>query len=309
MRAGKTGRIDALGTMAALAALLSWSSGPLFIRYLRDYMDAWSQNLWRYSVALVFWLPYVLFALMRGRVHRRVWRVAIVPAIANVAMQSLWALSLYYLEPGFAALLARSSVIWAAVFSMAWFPDERGLLRSKRFWFGMVLCLPGIAGVIVAGEGFTATTHLTGIFLMLAAAALWSFYTVSARSAFAGTDSIVGFSVVCLYTVAGLAVIALIWGKPSDAFRMPAQPWVCVVFSAIVCMALGHTFYYSSMRRIGAMIPTLILSLLPFVTLVWSMIVFHERLNRWQWASGAVLVISSAMAASAQAHIRRGDRT
>ena len=305
-RFDNVGKVDGFGTAAILAALLCWAVGPLFIRYLSDYLDAWSQNLWRYTVAMIFWLPFLYLAIRQGRFGPIVWKRAIIPALANIVMQSLWAWSFYFIEPGFASLLARSSLIWTTAFSLLYFHDERGLARSRRFWAGMFISVAGLVMVIVMRQGFTAKATLTGIMLMLSCAAAWALYTVSARIAFKDIDSRIAFSVVSLYTVAGLAVMAVIFGRPSQVFNLTAWPLACIIISGVLCISLAHTLYYSSIRRIGVTIPAVVLQLHPFAVLFLSMIIFAERLSFWQWIGGIALVAGSVLSIWAQEHLAKG---
>lgn len=304
MGANRRGQIDGFGTAAILAALLCWSLGPLFIRYLTGYLDAWSQNLWRYTFAMIFWLPFLLLAVRQGRVRPIVFKRAILPALPNIVMQSFWAWSFYFVEPGFASLLAKSSLIWIAVFSLVYFSDERPLVTSRRFWAGMFMSIAGLLMVIVTKQGFTARASLTGIVLMLSAAMAWALYTVSVRIYLRDIDSRIGFSVVSLYTVAALAVMAVIFGEPAYIFNLTCKPFAFVIISGIVSISLAHTLYYSSMKRIGATIPALVLQLQPFVVLAFSMFIFAERLNYWQWIGGVILVAGSALSIWAQRHLK-----
>ena len=299
------GRIDGGGTAAMLAAMVCWTTGPLFIRYLSGHLDAWSQNFWRYMVAMLFWLGFLLVSVRRGRVDRRVWGRAVLPTLANIVMQSLWAWSFYFIKPGFAVLLARSSLIWTATFCLIYFPDERGLARSGRFWGGMLLSVTGLATVIIAKTDFTAKASLTGITIMLSAAVGWALYTILARLAFRDVDSRIGFSIVSLYTVVGLGIIAVLLGNPGQVRELDVRVLVFVAVSGVLSIGLAHTLYYTAIRRIGATIPALMLQLSPFATLLLSMGFFAERLNIWQWGGGLVLVTGSALSILAQRDLRK----
>lgn len=303
MSSDRRGQIDGFGTAAILAALLCWSLGPIFIRYLTGYLDAWSQNLWRYTFAMIFWLPFLLLGIRQGRVQPIVFKRAILPAVPNIVMQCFWAWSFYFVEPGFATLLSKSSLIWIAVFSLIYFPDERPLVKSRRFWMAMFVSVAGLLMVILTKQGFATRSSLTGIVLMLSAAFAWALYTISVRICFRDIDSRIGFSVVSLYTVAGLAIMAVIFGRPARLFTLTPKPWTCVIVSGVVSISLAHTLYYGSMKRIGATIPSLVLQLQPFIVLAFSMMIFAERLTPWQWAGGVILVAGSALSIWAQQHI------
>jgi drug/metabolite transporter (DMT)-like permease len=302
---GKIGKVDLSATFACIGALSFWSLGPIFIKYLTGYLDSWTQNLLRYSVACLLWMPFLIFSVKKGRLNARVWRRAIVPGVANVIMQSLFACAFYYIGPAFMVLLAKSSLVWIASFSLIFFVEERALVKSKRFWSGLVLSTTGVIGVMYFKEDFSAAGTKIGIILTLAMACMWAVYIVSARIAFRDIDSRHGFSVISIYTVAGLFVLGFLFGELGDCVKMGAWQWVCVVISGATAIALSHTLYYSAMRRIGATIPALVMLAQPFIVLAISNVVFNESLNIFQLLFGVVLLAGSGLAIWAQEHLKR----
>ncbi|MBM4029092.1 MAG: DMT family transporter [Planctomycetes bacterium] len=300
----RIGRIDTVATAASLGALLCWTLGPLFIKYLSGHTDSWTQNALRYAVASLFWLPFLVHSSSQGRFATRTWRRAILPSIANVAMQSLWAAGFYYIGPAFMALLSKTSILWVASFSLLVFPEERPLVRSVRFWLGLLLSVAGLVGVIAFKDDFMATGTLTGIAIALAQAFMWGVYTISVRIAFRDIDSRASFSVMSIYTAAGLAACAFLFGAPAQALALDARAWIAVVISAVTAIALGHTLYYAAIKRIGATIPMLVILAQPFVVLSLSSVIFHERLNGVQLLFGGALLVGSGLSVWAQQHLR-----
>lgn len=298
-------KINISATFACVGVLFFWSLGPIFITYLAGYLDLWTQNLLRYSAACLFWLPFLLFSVKNRKIDRRIWRRAIVPAAANIIFQSLWAGAFYYIGPAFMVLLTKTSVIWIAGFSFAFFADERPLVKSKRFWLGLLLSVIGVVGVMYYKVDLAAPRTITGIVITLATAFMWGMYTVSVRIAFRDIDSRSGFSVISIYTVVGLCVLGLLFGRPQDCVTMGRWQWACVVISGVMCIALGHVLYYAAIKRIGATIPTLVILSQPFTVLAISNVVFGESLNAFQFAFGVVLLAGSALAIWAQQHLKR----
>lgn len=296
--------VNIAATFACLGALCGWSLGPIFIKYLTGFLDSWTQNALRYSVACLFWLPFLLFSVKTKRLDARVWRKALVPAAANIVMQCLWAAAFYYVGPAFMVLLTKTNVLWVAAFSLVVFPEERVLVKSKRFWMGLMLSLTGLAGVMYYQVSAEEARTTMGIVIALTAAFTWGIYTVSARIAFRDMDSRSAFSVTSLYTAAGLSVLALFFGKPADCTQMGAWQWVCVVFSAVVAIAFAHTSYYAAMKRIGATIPALVILAQPLIVLAMSSVVFGESFNVQQLFFGAVLLAGSGFAIWAQQHLK-----
>jgi drug/metabolite transporter (DMT)-like permease len=298
-------QFDTSATFICLGALFFWSFGPIFIKYLTGYLDSWTQNLLRYSVACLFWLPFLIVSIKTKRLDHRVWRRAILPAMANILMQSLWAAAFYYIGPAFMVLQTKTYIIWITGFSFIFFSDERALAKSKRFWIGLTLSAVGLIGVMYNEVELAEAGIITGIILAQAAAFMWGVYTISIKIAFRDIDSRSGFSVISIYTVAGLAVSALLFGKVEAAVQMGAWQWACVIISGITAIALAHTLYYAAIRRIGATIPALVILAQPFTVLAISYMVFGESMNIFQLFFGIVLLIGSAFAIWAQQHLKR----
>jgi drug/metabolite transporter (DMT)-like permease len=281
-----------------------WSLGPIFIKYLTGYLDSWTQNLLRYVVACLFWLPFLLFSIRTNKFNRRLWRMAVLPAAANLAMQSFYAGAFYYLGPAFIVLLTKTNIIWIAGFSLLFFPEERPLVKSIRFWLGLAFSAIGVLGVMYFKADFTTIKTMTGIGLAFAMALMWAVYTLSVKIAFKNIDSRQGFSVISIYMVGGLFVLTLLFGDLGDCLQMGFQPWMFVVVSGVLCIALGHVLYYAAIRRIGATIPALVILAQPFIVLAISYLAYGESLNLFQLVFGIILLAGSALAIWAQQHVK-----
>ncbi len=297
-------RFDVLATFACVGTLLLWSVGPNFIKFLTGYLDSWTQNMLRYLAACLFWLPFLIFSFNKKRVDKSIWRRALLPAVPNIAMQSLWAAAFYYIDPAFMVLLTKTSVIWIAGFSFVFFADERVLVKSKRFWLAAALSAIGVVGVVLYKENFATVKTITGIVIALVVSVMWGVYTVSVKIAFKDIDSRVGFSVISIYTLFGLCVLAFIFGRPRDCLEMGVWPWACVIISGITAIGLGHVLYYVAIKRIGATIPNLVLLSVPFTVFAVSNVLFGEFLNGHQWFFGVVLLAGAAFAILAQQRLK-----
>jgi drug/metabolite transporter (DMT)-like permease len=300
----RTGRIDTAATGACLGAVALWSTGPIFIKYLAGPIDSWSQNALRYSVACLFWLPFLLYIVHRGTLDPRAWRRAILPSVANVVMQSLYAAAFYHIDPGFLTLLSNTSALWVAGFSLILFREERPLIASARFWGGLVLSLGGLFGILYFKEGFAQRHTQIGILLILLQAFMWGVYTICVKTALRDIDSRTGFSVISIYTVVGLWICTLIWGHPGPTLELGVGPWAAVVFSGVTGIALAHVLYYTAIQRIGATIPMLVVLAQPLVVFGLSRVIFHEWLNGPQLLCGVVLLMGSGLSIWAQQHLR-----
>jgi drug/metabolite transporter (DMT)-like permease len=201
-------------------------------------------------------------------------------------------------------LLTSTSIVWVTGFSLIFFPGERPLLRSPRFWLGLLLSLTGLLGVLSFKKDFAAVGTRIGIAIALAEAFMWAVYTISVKIALRDIDSRSGFSVISLYTTVGLWICAVGLGHPERALDMNVPAWTAIVVSGILSIALAHVLYYAAIRRIGTTIPMLVVLAQPFIVFSMSSVIFHERLNALQLLSGVVLLLGSASSIWAQQHLR-----
>lgn len=291
-----------------LGALFLWSLGPIFIKHLSSYLDSWTQNALRYSIAFLFWLPFLLLSIRKGNFDGQIMRRAVAPAGANILLQSCWAAAFYYMNPAFAALLSKTSVLWIIAFSLVFLPQERVLIKRKRLWLCLVLSAIGVCGVLGAKEDFSTSASLTGIVLMLTCACFWGLYTVSIRMCFRKTNSHLGFSVVSLYTSLGLWLGALCAGQVKACLHIGWHAWTIVILSAITSIALAHVCYYGAIRRLGPTVPALVILVQPFLILLVSRFFFNEHLSTGQLIFGCVLISGAACAIWAQKDIASQTR-
>ena len=217
---------------------------PIFIKLLTGVLDSWTQNALRYGVACLFWLPFLVAANRNGSFDRRIWKLAILPSAINLLSQSCFTASFYYIHPAFVDLTGKSSILWIIGISLILFARERALLRSKRFWSGIILSAAGLLGVMAFHADFGQKHTMTGIVLTQIAAACWAAYTLIIRVRFADIDSRCCFAVISLYSTAGLTVLAILVGHTEACLAMSVRQWFWVVFSAITGIAISHVMYY-----------------------------------------------------------------
>jgi drug/metabolite transporter (DMT)-like permease len=296
MRKSDTITFDSLAVLSCIGTIVCWTASPLFIKYLTGYLDAWTQNLLRYGSACLFWLPFLLADVKAGRLTKKILKLALLPFIPNVIMQNFWAFAFYYIDPGFVTLLVTTSIVWVVILSMFFFRDERRLIRNRRFQASIILSVVGVAGVMLASPAITKPLTITGIIIVLLYDFVWGFYAIAVKVSMRDIDSRIGFTVISIYTVAGLAIPAILIGRPVQCLELSPAAWITVIISGVTGIGLGHVFYYVSIRRLGATVSALTLLTQPFAVVVLSYFLFSESLGLLQWLFGIVLVAGSALA-------------
>ncbi len=292
--------VDLLGSLSLLASLLCWATVPLFLRSFIHEIDGWTANGVRYPLSALIWLGPLLYFHRQGYVKRVYLKWALLPSAINIAGQSLWAWSPYYLEPAMMTFLVRISSLSAILGSLLLFRDEARLFRSAFFWAGLGACLVGFLGLTFLGKEIPHGSTITGIILITICGVFWGYYGVTVRWAMEGVHVLISFPIICVYTSIGTFVLMLMFGEPSRLLDMHAHRLLLLALSAVIGIAVAHIFFYKAIERLGVSISTGCQLLSPFVTAMGSYYIFREILTLGQWSSGTILLAGCGLLLYAQ---------
>jgi drug/metabolite transporter (DMT)-like permease len=286
------------GYGAVFATIGIWSVPSLFQFYLNRFYDPWSQNFYRYAVACLAIIPFVLFQFGRGpKVDIRAVALCLVPCLPNVVHQITQVVALFYMGPGVYAIFIRSSVIFSALLALALFPEERDVIRQWQFQAGTLLGLAGAFGVIwYQPNGQDRHIALPGLFVAFTASFCWAVYATLIKRPSARLGSIRSFGVVSVITSTLLLPLALAFGKIATPLHVSANVNWILIISAVICITLAHVLYYVAIREIGVALAQSLQLLSPLVALGLSGIIFHERLTLPQLISAVILLIGAFLA-------------
>jgi drug/metabolite transporter (DMT)-like permease len=125
-----------------------------------------------------------------------------------------------------------------------------------------------------------------------------------------GIPSMTSFSVISLYTAAGLVVMMLVKGVRHGAqvFDLSAMNWAVLVGSALIGIAICHVSYYAAIARLGVAVSSAIVQLAPFLCAIGAYFLFEEVLSPLQWVSGFVMIIGAMLLLIAEQQRPRAAR-
>ncbi|MBN1351236.1 DMT family transporter [candidate division KSB1 bacterium] len=297
-------RINLTATLALLVSILCWSVVPLFLKYFTKHIDGWTANGYRYPFAALLYIPWLFIFFRKGNLTPDVWKQALLPASINLVGQSLWAWAPYFINPALQAFIVRLSVVWAVMGSFILFSDEQQLLKSKRFWSGILLAITGFLGIVLGGSKLPADSTLTGIIIIILCSVFWALYNLAVRRNMNSIDSRLAFGVISLYTAIGCLILMFILGTPSAIFHLPARVNFYLFLSAFIGIATAHVLFYVAMKRIGVAISTSVNLASPFITAILSYMIFNEILTGVQWGAGVLLASGAILLLWAQEKLK-----
>ncbi len=181
--------------------------------------------------------------------------MCLLPCLPNVVHQVTQVMALFYMGPGVYTIFTRASVIFTALLALAFFPEERRVIRQWQFQAGTLLGLIGAFGVIwfqtSVDEGQSISRcldyssllppHFVGRFTA---------FLIKRPSAAAGLNSqfrvgqLDHFGAACFRLHSPLAKLA-------RRFTRERTVNLILIISAVSCITLAHVLYYVAIREIG----------------------------------------------------------
>ena len=287
------------GYGAVFATIIIWSTPSLFQYYLIRYYDPWAQNFYRYSVACLAIAPFVVYRMQQGG-PRFDWRSVLIcfaPCVPNVVHQVTQVVALFYMGPGVYAIFTRSSVIFTALLALAFFPEERHVIRQWQFQLGTSLGLIGAFGVVWFQPGWKAGhIALPGLFIAFTATFCWALYGILVKRPSAQLGSIRSFGLISFITSALLLPLTCAFGKINTPLHVGLHVNLTLIVSAVSCITLAHVLYYVAIREIGVALAQTLQLLCPAGALALSAWIYGERLTHPQLWSAAILLFGAFLA-------------
>src|SRR5438876_9590356 len=287
------------GYAAVFATILIWSTPSLFQYYLNRYYDPWAQNFYRYLVACLAIAPLVIYRIQRGgsSFHWRAVTICFLPCLPNVVHQVTQVIALFYMGPGVYTIFTRASVIFTALLALAFFPEERHVIRQWQFQLGTALGLIGAFGVIWFQPGWKSDhIALPGLFVAFTATFCWALYGILVKRPSRELGSIRSFGVISVITSALLFPLTIAFGKIGTPLHTGPQVNLVLIVSAVTCITLAHVFYYVAIREIGVALAQSLQLLCPVGAMALSAWIYGERLTHAQIWSAAVLLLGAFLA-------------
>jgi len=287
------------GYAAVFATIAIWSMPSLFQYYLIRYYEPWSQNFYRYSVACLAIAPFVWSRSRREEswFNLQAFVACFWPCLPNVIHQITQVIALFYMGPGVYAIFTRSSVIFTALLALAFFPEERHVIRQWQFQVGTLLGLVGAFGVIWFQSGWqSGHIALPGLLIAFTATFCWALYGILVKRPSAQLGSIRSFGLISFITSALLLPLTYAFGNLATPLQVGWPVNANLIISAVTCITLAHILYYVAIREIGVALAQTLQLLCPAGALALSAWIFGERLTHAQLWSAAILLLGAFLA-------------
>lgn len=285
--------------IALSLSIAGWSLSPIFIRYLKEAYDPYTQSGVRYIGSILFLLPYSYYFYREELVKAFCNPVpTLLLSLINVFMQSLWTIGIYYSTASLGQILVKIQIPIVAVLSFVVFKEEREIIRSWRFVIGSLFAFTGSVLLVYEPSALTMLPRLYfATVCLFLSALLWGVYSIYGKHTVAHTlHPVPMFAVVSIYTTVGLLALGYFIGEPEKLVTASARVWVIAIFSGVLPIAIAHSAFHYSQKYLGSAFTNTMLTLTPLTTHALALIIWRdEALNFIQWVGTIILLTGCTM--------------
>lgn len=269
-------------TSAALLAMLLIDSFHLiFARALAPLMSPYSSSFYVLAIASLQIAGYLsLKRLINWNILKQhFWFfLSISFLIAAATVCSYTAVSL--IDAGTASLLGRISTLITLALSYFWLKEK----LSEQELMGAVLCILGAFTISFQGGDIM---RLGSVFV-LASVIFYALHIAIVKRYGEAIEFHNFFFFRVLMSTVFLGVFMAI--SKNSSLPPSAATWLILVVTATVDVLISRLLYYWALRQMRLGIHTLVLTLTPVLTIIWSILFFNESPS-WQGLAGGVLVL------------------
>ena len=262
----------------------------VFARLLAPYLPGVTSALYVLAVATI---EVSIFLAFKGAIKPRVFlqnsRFFLVVGFLVAASTGLNYIAVRYIDPGTASFLARTTTIFAQALSLIW-------LRERLSSVEVIGALLAMAGIVIIS--FQPGDYLRlGSLMILASSFMYALHAATVKRYGGDLD----FSNFFLWRVASTTGFLLLFTTVGGQLEWPSwEAWIIILVAGTVDVVISRVLYYLALRRLKMSIHTIILTLSPVLTVLWSVILFNERPSLQALIGGVavllgVIIVTSSM--------------
>ena len=256
------------GTAVMITLLLVDSFHYIFARLLLPYLPATTSSFFYMSIAT---LEIALFAAVRHDIHWHIFRdnakffLTIGFLIAFATAASFAAVT--YIDPGTASMIARVNTLFALRFGILWLKEK--LVRGEKI--GAVIAIIGVF-VISFQPGETGELLWLGALLVLGSSFTYALHSAIVKKQGGGIE----FTNFFLFRMVSSIFFLFIFSVGRREMMWPTgwQVWLILFLAATINVVISRGLFYVALRRLDLSILTILLTLSPVITIMWSFILF-----------------------------------
>lgn len=253
----------------------------VFARLLASHLPGVTSAFYVLAVAT---LEITVFLAFKGTIRPRLFlqntSFFLVIGLLVATATSLNYIAVGYIDPGTAAMLAQTATVFALALSVIWLKEH---LSSVEI-LGALLALVGIFIISFQPGDYIRL----GSLMVLASAFMYALHAAIVKRH--GGD--MEFSNFFLWRVASTTAFLLLFTTVRGQWVWPGrEAWLIIIVAGTVDVVISRVLYYVALRRLKMSLHTIILTLSPVLTVLWSVLLFSERPSIQAFIGGAAVIL------------------
>lgn len=253
----------------------------VFARLLAPHLPGGTAALYVLAVAT---LEVTVFLAIKGTIRPRLFlqnaTFFLVIGLLVAAATSLNYIAVGYIDPGTAAMLAQTATIFALALSVIWLREHLSSIEI----LGALIALVGVFIIsFQPGDYFRL-----GSLMVLASAFMYALHAAIVKRHGGNME----FSNFFLWRVVSTTAFLLLFTTVRRQWVWPGrEAWIIIIVAGTVDVVFSRVLYYVALRRLKMSLHTIILTLSPVLTVLWSLLLFSERPSIQAFIGGAAVIL------------------
>ena len=295
------------GSIYLFCAFTLAGTSVISARLVSDQLGTFTIAAASLFFAVIFLLPICRSKLMETIqvMEGKDWFLVILQALCGIFLFRMFLLQgLLHTSTGEAGILTGATPAVTALLARAALKEQ----VNRKSIIGIACTIWGILliqGILLPGSIFTLG-HFVGNMLVLCAAASESLFNVISRVNSLRTVSLNKQPINPLVQTTLVSGIALFLCLIPALFEQPLQSltslgikeWLALAWYGLFVTALAFIFWYAGIKRCPAYTAAAFSGMMPFTSLILSVIVLREHAGLQQWSGGLLVVLGMLLIGS-----------
>ena len=287
-----------------LLAILIWAVNfPLIKIALREFSPLAFNGI-RLTFASTVLIIFLLFSKQGLSVAKKdIWKLVVLGIVGNTVYQLLFIQGINLTTASNTSIIMAMTPASVALLSSV-FKHERVHWAA---WLGIALSFAGFYLVITKQPGTFALSweNLRGDIMIFFGNLVWAIYTVFSKPLLGRISPLKWSSLTLAIGTMFYIPICIPAFIKQDFQQVSLKAWAILFYSGIFALAVSYVIWYVSVKRVGNSKTAIYGNLTPVFTIIFASFLIAERINIWQAAGTAILLIGVYLTRSGYRFFRK----
>ena len=280
------------GIIAIIFVAFIWGGFNVFIKALSSQFDVVTQSFfWYLSGGTVALLLSAITVPKELLVAFKNIKLFFVPTVLIAIHILTFIKGVYMTNATSSALIAKLNAIFVPILSFVLFPDERQVVKNKKFLMGTFLALVGVIGVILTKSQSLSNYDNRGAMLLVFSMLWVAVYVIKIKTLVQKIHPLVIIACVPLLGCLILLPLVLVFGNLHKILEVDFKTVVLLLGASAVSLGAGDSLYYYAIRHLGASVSTSFLLITPLIAGVLAFFTLGELLTTGQILFSVILIL------------------